>query len=212
MARRLQDASFRGMTPRRWGRGIRSISPGLPPISSPREEDCAVNTVTPKNPGALASAVAAWSDVRDALSWLFRPALISFVILLALGTVKERIIPFASHTVDSMLKLLVYEAIQAFVLTPYAIAVHRFIILGEITTSYRISLPEPRFRLFFGLSLALVVLGSAPTALSALLVRRTISDDVLDVLGAVLSFAVIVLTIRTVVLFPAVAVDAPGAD
>jgi hypothetical protein len=168
-----------------------------------------VNTVTPKNPGVLASGVSAWSDVRDALSWLFRPALISFVILLALGTTKELIIPIASHTVDSMLKLLVYEAIQAFVMTPYAIAVHRFIILGEITTSYRIPLTEPRFRRFFGWSLALVVLTNVPTALDALLAGSTISDIIL---GVVLGFAVMVLTIRTTILFPAVAVDAPGAD
>ena len=59
-----------------------------------------------------------------------------------------------------------YEAAKAFLMTPYAIAVHRFIIVGEKTTNYQIALVEPRFRRFFGWSLALSVLAYAPGGIS----------------------------------------------
>jgi hypothetical protein len=48
-----------------------------------------MNTAAPENPKALTFSTApvgtAWRDVCDALSVLFTPALIAFLILLALG-------------------------------------------------------------------------------------------------------------------------------
>jgi hypothetical protein len=49
-----------------------------------------MNTAAPENPEALAFSTApvgtAWRDVCDALSVLFTPALIAFLILLAWGS------------------------------------------------------------------------------------------------------------------------------
>jgi hypothetical protein len=44
---------------------------------------------------------------------------------------------------DTELEKFSYDAVEAFFMTPYAIVVHRFIILGEKTMSYRIAPAEP---------------------------------------------------------------------
>jgi len=166
-----------------------------------------MNTATPKKPGALAFSVTAWGDVRDALTWLFKPALITLLLLVMLETVKALIMPVASRTVDFALKRSSYEAIQAFLMTPYAIAVHRFVILGEVTMSYRLAPAEPRFRRFFGWSLAFLVLSNASWALT--LHEQTTLENIL---GVALYLALMVVGLRLMVLFPAIAVDAPGAN
>jgi hypothetical protein len=168
-----------------------------------------LNTATRESPEALALSTAvgtAWRDVRDALSVLFTPALIAFLILLALEIVKLRIMPSTDLTAG--LVEMFYDAVEAFLMTPYAIAVHRFIILGEKTMSYRIAPAEPRFQSFFGWSLALSVLYNAPAAFEVL-PGPTILKGILEV---ALGIAAIVIGIRAILLFPAVAVDAPGAN
>src|SRR5260370_36451335 len=166
-----------------------------------------MNTATTKKPGALAFSVKAWGDVRDALTWLFKPALIMLLLLVMLETVKALIMPVASRTVDFALKRSSYEAIQAFLMTPYAIAVHRFVILGEVTMSYRIAPAEPRFRRFFGWSLAFLVLSNASWALT--LPEQTTFQNIL---GVVLTIAFMVVGIRVPDLFPAISIYAPGAN
>src|SRR5262249_12486910 len=166
-----------------------------------------MNTAAPQNPEALnTAAVTAWRDVRDVLSVLFTPALIAFLVLLALWIVRTQIMPLTGLTPGRELEKLFYDAAQAFLMTPYAIAVHRFIILGEKTKSYRFAPAEPRFRRFFGWSLAFSVLFTAPAAISAML--PALKDFLLVVLGIL----VWVVAIRASVLFPAVAIDAPGAN
>jgi hypothetical protein len=167
-----------------------------------------MNETAPDNFKALKLSTAvgtAWRDVRDVLSVLFAPALIAFLILLALGIVRARVMPSTS---PEPLENLGYEAVKAFLMTPYAIAVHRFIILGE-KTSYRIAPAEPRFRRFFGWSLALSVLASVPGAIFVMLPGPTILQVIVVV---ILGIAVAVVGIRAIVLFPAVAVDAPSAN
>lgn len=59
---------------------------------------------TPENPKALKisiSIVTAWRDMRDALSALFAPALIAFLILLALRIVRLWIMPLTGLTVGA---------------------------------------------------------------------------------------------------------------
>jgi hypothetical protein len=103
-----------------------------------------MNTAAPENPEKLATgARGVWFDVRNVLSVLFTPALIAFIILLALQIVRARIMPLTGLTAGPALEYLFYEAVKAFLMTPYAIAVHRFIILAEKTMNYRIAPAEP---------------------------------------------------------------------
>src|SRR5215470_1342684 len=166
-----------------------------------------MNADTPENPFSRFSVRATWLDLRDALSALRTPALIVFLILFALNLVRWRITPLNSLTGGFVLEDLFYEAVNAFLMTPYAIAVHRFIILGERTMSYRIAPAEPRFRRFFGWSLALSVLAYEPVTIVDMLPGPT---SLTFLLTAVLGIAAFVVGIRAIVLFPAIAVDAPG--
>jgi hypothetical protein len=57
---------------------------------------------------------------------------------------------------------LVQGAIWAFLLAPFVIALHRFVILGEITPAYTLPINEPAFLIFFGWLFALKVLVGLP--------------------------------------------------
>jgi hypothetical protein len=170
----------------------------------------ATNKTASPNPNAPnLSVVTVWRDARDALMALFVPALIAFLIMLA-SVIVWRIIPVTGNTFGGQLEILSYGAVTLFLLTPYLIAVHRFIILGEKTTSYRIVPTEPRFRRFFGWLLVLSALLYAPV-LATLLFKSISSVLVIFAFVPLIAFGIL-LPIRTIVLFPAVAVDAPGAN
>jgi cytochrome bd-type quinol oxidase subunit 2 len=88
------------------------------------------------------------------------------------------------------------------------IAVHRFVILGEVTTSYVLEPNQRVFRAFFGWLLALSVIGLfavmlfAPNALPASLSLAIV---------LIVMVLMIVVTLRLSILFPAIAVETPGA-
>jgi hypothetical protein len=171
-----------------------------------------MNTTALKNPEPLrvsTSILTAWRDARDALIALFTPALFALLILLAMRSVRTWIFPPADWS-EVPSYFAVYNVVQAFLMTPYAIAVHRFIILGEKPTGYRIAPADPKFRRFFCWWLAIWALYLAAAVISALLPRLGPPFDLL--LVGVLYIPVFVLTIRAIVLFPAAAVGAPGAD
>src|SRR5687767_14435419 len=50
------------------------------------------------------------------------------------------------------------SVVFAFMVTPFLIAVHRYILLGEVTTGCRIDVRSRRFRRFFAYSLLLIVI------------------------------------------------------
>jgi hypothetical protein len=170
------------------------------------------NTAAPEKPNPLkisTSVVTALRDTGYAVSQLFVPALIAFLILLALWIVRSQVMPLTAGLIAVAAKLS-HDALSAFLITPYAIAVHRFIILGERTMSYRIAPAEPKFRRFFGWSLALYVL-FLPGAIPDILLpsMEPLSRNFLSI---VLGIPGLVISIRAIVLFPAVAVDAPGVN
>ena len=103
---------------------------------------------------------------------------------------------------------LVVSVAEAFLLTPVLISVHRLIILGERPSGYAVAPGRPRFMRFFGWSAALLLVTWLATLVPALLV----SDAALRfIILLVLGVASIVISVRFVLLFPALAVDAPGA-
>jgi hypothetical protein len=170
-----------------------------------------MTTTALENPEPLkvsTSILTAWRDARDVLVTLFAQALFAMLILLAMRSARWFFPPTDWSEVPSY--FAVYNLVQAFLLTPYAIAVHRFIILGEKTKRYRIAPADPKFRRFFCLWLTLWALYLAPAAISALLPALETPFNLL--LKVVLLIPVFVLAIRAIVLFPAVAVGAPSAD
>lgn len=109
------------------------------------------------------------------------------------------------------LPVIAAGAVQSFLVTPYLIAVHRFILLGEVTGSYSLNPQEPRFLRFWGWSLALTALVIVPAILMSFLTEQGAPVPFVAVLSILLVAAILFFAVRLTILFPAIAVDAPGA-
>jgi hypothetical protein len=104
---------------------------------------------------------------------------------------------------------IVDAIIEGFVLTPAAIAVHRFVLLSERATRYRLAPFDPRFRKFFFFVAVIELVAGIPLALA-----KSVSGwagTASEVAYWAFALAGLVLVLRMLLLFPAIAVDAPGA-
>jgi hypothetical protein len=159
-------------------------------------------------PSVGKAAGQAWRDalaVFQKLPGLATTAL-AIVVAIGLGQSLWRIGP-SGIPESSMLVGILAQLVQAFLITPYLIAVHRFIILGEVSRDYGAGFREPRFRRFFAWSLALSAVWWAALALASL---PTGSASFVVLVPA--CTVAIVVSLRVIVLFPALAVDAPGTS
>jgi hypothetical protein len=102
-------------------------------------------------------------------------------------------------------------AVQSFLVTPFLIAVHRFILLRQVTGQYALAPQEPRFLRFFGWSLVITSLSLVPTVLQVWLSALGFHGVFTGILTIVIMAACLFLTFRWTILFPAIAIDAPGA-
>lgn len=161
----------------------------------------------------LQASVQAWRDTIAVLRALATPASIVLAISIAFAFLQHFVAP-AEKALQTgpLLAGFIIAGGQAFLLTPYLIAIHRFIILGEATTRYEIAATTHRFQLFFLWSMALSMFYWVPAFLIAAFFAKT---DVLFLTSTLLllafTIAALIITVRLIVLFPAIAVDAPGA-
>jgi hypothetical protein len=151
-----------------------------------------------------AATLTAHRDVLAALRAMPWLALIVIGIL-ALQTVLELaaglIIPR-----NSLLGLSTLGVLHYALLTPFFIAVHRFVILGEVTRDYRLNWDDRRFQLFFGWAFTIFALSQV------LVIGRVLPHHwMFQLIAFVLAVGVCVMFTRVTLLFPAIAVDAPGA-
>src|SRR5262245_17652246 len=118
-------------------------------------------------PPIIRSAIIGWRDAFESIGSMPVPAVVGLVIMLVLDVlVLDAISPlnWARHNTGGGLdgRLLgwcfAWAIVQSFVMTPLAIAVHRFILLGEVTNRYLLNPLDPRFRRFFGLGVALILI------------------------------------------------------
>jgi len=157
-------------------------------------------------------AATAWRDALAAFQQmpgvLGIAALASFVIHL----VAFPLFMFESHSLGGNVASTLALLLDSFVMTPAAIAVHRFVLLGECATKYRLEPSEPRFRRFFFFVFMINLVTSVPVTLAIL--ADTYIPGKLGNGVALLFVAMVVvgmiLVLRSLLLFPAVAVDAPG--
>ena len=104
-----------------------------------------------------------------------------------------------------------YRSSKRRLLAPILIAIHRFIILDEITKTYAVPLGEPAFRKFFGWLFAFEVLAEFPLDFLGALrgLNATLAASAIWFVAAlVLSVG---LMVRLSILPPAIAVEAAGA-
>ncbi|MGA2795776.1 MAG: hypothetical protein ABSE69_20135 [Roseiarcus sp.] len=109
-----------------------------------------------------------------------------------------------------LLSGVVFSVAQALALTPLAIAVHRFVLLDEIHDSYDFAPGDPRFQKFFVFTIALELLGAIPQVIAYLF--AAVSTFLSSIVLLVLAVVTTIVAVRTVILFPSIAVDATGAE
>lgn len=152
----------------------------------------------------VSTAASAFRDWRRLLSALRGLMFSAFLVLLVISAATE-FIPnriWQQELFGDALTLM-QNAAEALLLAPLIIAIHRFVILGEVTRSYLLDLGDPTFRLFVGWLFALKVVGGLPfTLLGALQALGW------QPLATVLPFAValilaLIISIRFTILFPA---------
>jgi len=100
------------------------------------------------------------------------------------------------------------SAVQAFLLAPVAIAVHRFVLLGEVTQTDAIGF-SPRVARFFIFAVLFMLLMSAPGTLASIVAVAIGASSIM--VSFILTTMVVVIALQALILFPAIAVDAPGA-
>jgi hypothetical protein len=160
-------------------------------------------------PSVFESAVTAWRDAFTAISKMPVVLGTAFTMMLSIAAVNHALMP-REFGIGSVLLGIVVGLAQALLLTPAAIAVHRFIVLGERAGVYRIEPANPRFRRFFLFAFIVEMMLSASFAVGV--VMNLFSGIAAVFAGFILFVVAAILTLRTLILFPAIAVDAQGAE
>jgi hypothetical protein len=178
-------------------------------------------------PSAFTIALAGWRDALRAITEMMPVAGPAFLFTLVaeaalqLSRSHSRAIEFAI--------LPLYWVAQSLVLTPLAIAVHRYVLLDEVTSHYALDRSDPRFQRYFSFAVALQALWlslwawwiMAHFVFGAPMPGEPVPPGAGEHLGWILVFGFAVplvacfiiarVTLRAAILFPAVATDAPAA-
>lgn len=156
--------------------------------------------------------LAAYRDLGRLLAAMRGLMLSAFLIVLAISAAAEFVPERLSEQQLAGEALgLVQNAVEAFLLTPVVIAIHRFVILDRITPSYTVPIGEPVFGVFFGWLFALKVLIGLPMDLLGLLQALDWSFWTSTLAFAVAMIVALFVVLRLTILLPALAVGAPGA-
>jgi hypothetical protein len=165
----------------------------------------------------VGSPITAWRDGFNAIARMGTVAGVSVLLMLVLVIINSFfLLPPPEGGANFRFRALTFLVglVKALLLTPLAIAVHRYVLLGEITRRYSLDPSDPRFVRFFGFSVGFAVLWQLPLWLMGLMEAQTrdLATGLLTGIAFVLLVIVtIIIGIRSIILFPAVAVDAPGA-
>ena len=160
-------------------------------------------------PSVSQAAAGAYRDLGTVLLALGRLSIIAIVIATGIEIAGLMLPDRSAQPSLATLIAFVLNLIEGFLLTPYLIAVHRLIVLGEVTKNYRFAPNEARFQQFFGWSVALTLVWFVLTFVVSLLTATAVILQIVVTLVALILF--LIVSLRLTIIFPAVAVDAPGA-
>ena len=166
----------------------------------------------PRRLPVIPTLVAAYRDWGGMLIAM-RAIILSAILIITAISVAEEFVPkdLSEQQLSGEALGLVKDAVWAFLLAPVVIAVHRFVILDEITPAYTLPVGEPVFRVFFGWLFALKVFVGLPFDLLGALQTLNWSLRASALAFAVAFISAIVVSLRLTILLPALAVEAPGA-
>lgn len=156
--------------------------------------------------------IAAYRDLGRLLSAM--PVLMgsAFLIILAVAAGAE-LVPqrLWDQELTGVVLGLVQNGVEAFLLTPVFMAIHRFVILDKVTRTYTMPIDDRTFGVFVGWLFGLKVLLGLPFDLLGLLETFSGSPQAIVLVFAVALIAAVTVALRLAILFPALAVGAPGA-
>ena len=169
-------------------------------------------------PAVFKTALAAWGDAFRAIAAMPVVAGVAFAIVLAVALVTFPLFSDPrSAAGNPWLGVFVIgvSLVSAALLAPLAIAVHRFVLLGETTQRYPLEPNSRRFQRFVGFAILVKFLFLFPNLIETLAAGPAKQDPLAAGAVGVLVFALeitfTIIVLRRAILFPAVAVDAPGA-
>jgi hypothetical protein len=168
----------------------------------------------PQRPTIGQAAAQAWRDMSAVFRGMQGPVQAALLINMGIGLVRRVVLPDTSEFASGPLLLeFVVAGVQAFLLTPYLIAVHRFIILNEPGPRYALAPGEHRFQLFFLWSMVLSLMYWLPSFAMSWISKgpAVVFLAGFMTLFMILLIAATIISLRLIILFPAIAVDAPGA-
>jgi hypothetical protein len=148
----------------------------------------------------------AYRDVWRAVRAVPLLVLISVAIVLALNLLEQVVLPKAVR--DFPATGVVSMVVMTLVLTPLWLAIYRYLLTSEVAIRPAVDVTAPRFVRFFAWS---VVLSCAWLPATLLEFMWPDDDRVLWAGWGVAVVAYSIAAVRLVMLFPAIAIDAPGA-
>jgi hypothetical protein len=188
------------------------------PATAHRAANRGWQMATGEKPAIVDTAVAGWRDAFNALAAMPVTCGITFVIMLVLSGLSVLFLPqpmVEEGGAGLGVMNVIVGIIQSFLLAPLAIAVHRYVLLGERATGYALDPSSPRYLRFVGFAVLVNLLLLVPSVI--ITVAPPEGDNV--ALGAagglaafVLFIVILIVVLRRAILFPAIAVDAPGAS
>jgi hypothetical protein len=176
--------------------------------------------MTRTRPSILLAFAWAYWDLFHVVRTMWRSALIALMVasigvfVIAVGPMLLGRDPIGQAIVRQM-----FVMAMGFLLTPFLLAVHRLVLLGEAPKRYDLDPSRPRFQLFFGWFAVSGLLLSIPAFLDALTaakdpfysLARSFADAGPSSLVISARLAAFVMVQHLLVLFPAIAIDAPAA-
>jgi hypothetical protein len=150
----------------------------------------------------------AWRDVLGVVQELTVPSLVALSIATLLGVAGD-LLPEANEELGLVQRLWepLSWALLLYLVAPLLIAAHRFLLRGETTKGYSLA-PTPRLTRFYGWSLGLTMVLGVPYVV--LFSGLDTGERLFMTLLLLVAF--IALLSRLLLLFPAIALDAPGAN
>lgn len=181
-------------------------------------------------PSAFEVALVGWRDALRAINQMRSVAVPAFLLTVAAQAAYYYLTRGPKFANDPVAFSVLWTA-QILALTPLALAVHRYVLLGELTHHYALSFADQRFRRFFGALIAIQALFLIPFIwfLAGHFVfggpmfwgwgeRITPGVQgrewvlVVGIVAFIVTTSVLFyVTFSIAILFPAIAVDAPGA-
>lgn len=163
----------------------------------------------PSIPQAISLVYRDLKAVADAMP---RLAIMVLALVISFDVLEELVAPRGrGETMALPLAIFVFGLAQTLLLTPYLIAVHRFVILGEAARAYVFAPRDPRNQLYFLWWAAFSVVAVAPVFVPVASGPAETSGRMAGTMLLVYFIAVMIAGLRLTTLFPAIAIDAPDA-